>query len=109
MNSCEHCRWRAKYDRNPQSIIGRIWRWHMRWCPGWKSYLRSLPEDKRVDLMKSTHKPAEPQFIITSGPVRQHASALKKRYFVHEYHPKRTFSQHIPHFCQMLNNFIAVL
>ena len=25
---CEHCRFRAKCDRNPSSLLGRIWRWH---------------------------------------------------------------------------------
>ena len=47
MNSCEKCRLRAKYDRNPRSIIGRIWKWHIGWCPGWKSYMRSLPQEER--------------------------------------------------------------
>jgi hypothetical protein len=37
---------RAKYDRNPRSLMGRFWRWHIRWCPGWKAYLVSLPEEK---------------------------------------------------------------
>jgi hypothetical protein len=24
----------------PTSLLGRIWRWHTRWCPGWKAYQR---------------------------------------------------------------------
>ena len=46
-HSCETCKFRATYDRNPKSILGRIWRWHAGWCPGWKKYMLSLvPEEK---------------------------------------------------------------
>ena len=48
--SCANCSFRAKYDHNPKSILGRIWRWHANWCPGWKSYMKSLPDDDRVKL-----------------------------------------------------------
>lgn len=48
---CNQCAFRARYDRNPQSLIGRLWRWHTGWCPGWKRYLRSLPEEERQQLM----------------------------------------------------------
>ena len=34
----------------PKSILGRIWRWHAGWCPGWKKYMRSLPDEKRIEL-----------------------------------------------------------
>lgn len=47
---CEKCKFRAKYDKNPKSILGRIWRWHAGWCPGWKKYMKSLPDDKRKEL-----------------------------------------------------------
>lgn len=40
--SCESCPWRARYDRNPRSILGRLWKWHTRWCPGWKAYQKEL-------------------------------------------------------------------
>jgi hypothetical protein len=33
-----------------ESILGRIWRWHAGWCPGWKKYMRSLPDEKRIEL-----------------------------------------------------------
>ena len=48
--SCANCAFRAKYDNNPKSILGRIWRWHAGWCPGWKSYMKSIPDDERVNL-----------------------------------------------------------
>ncbi|HPA73889.1 MAG TPA: hypothetical protein PKY31_16580 [Spirochaetota bacterium] len=47
---CEQCPFRAKYDSNPRSILGRIWRFHINFCPGWKSYMRSLPEDSKKAL-----------------------------------------------------------
>ena len=51
MNRCESCSLRARYDGNPRSLLGRIWKWHTRWCPGWKGYLRSLPDKEREDLL----------------------------------------------------------
>lgn len=47
MNNCKNCRFRATYDRNPQSILGVIWKWHITWCPGWKSYMNALPARER--------------------------------------------------------------
>jgi hypothetical protein len=47
MNNCENCTFRKTYDRNPHSIMGKVWKWHIGWCPGWKSYLKSLPSEKR--------------------------------------------------------------
>ena len=49
-HNCGNCAFRAKYENNPRSFLGRIWRWHAGWCPGWKSYMRSLPEDERRRL-----------------------------------------------------------
>lgn len=49
-SNCETCGFRKKYDDNPKSILGRIWRWHAGWCPGWKKHMTSLPEDKRREL-----------------------------------------------------------
>ncbi len=48
MHNCEHCKFRGRYDKNPESVLGKIWKWHTGWCPGWKSYLKSLPSEKRV-------------------------------------------------------------
>ena len=49
-HNCENCNFRAKYDNNPKSLLGRLWRWHAGWCPGWKSYMNSLSEEKRNSL-----------------------------------------------------------
>ena len=46
-HNCENCNLRARYDKNPRSIIGRLWRWHINWCPGWKRYITSLPDEDR--------------------------------------------------------------
>jgi hypothetical protein len=49
---CSHCSFRARYDRNPASLLGRLWKWHIRFCPGWRGYLKSLPEPERSELQK---------------------------------------------------------
>jgi hypothetical protein len=51
--NCENCTFRAKYDKTPKSFLGRLWRWHAGWCPGWKSYMASLPQDKRTSLAEN--------------------------------------------------------
>lgn len=47
---CGTCPFRARYDRSPKSILGRIWRWHINFCPGWKAYMNSLPEPEKASL-----------------------------------------------------------
>ena len=49
-HNCENCNFRAKYDQNPKSLLGIIWRWHAGWCPGFKKYMTSLPDDQRLKL-----------------------------------------------------------
>ena len=44
---CANCSFRAKYDNKPKSFLGRVWRWHANFCPGWKAYMGSLPDKKR--------------------------------------------------------------
>ncbi|HNT89174.1 MAG TPA: hypothetical protein PKL84_15030 [Candidatus Hydrogenedentes bacterium] len=50
-SGCATCAFRAKYDKNPRSILGRLWRWHTNFCPGWKAYMKSLSEDERGELI----------------------------------------------------------
>jgi hypothetical protein len=52
-HNCEQCGWRARYDYKPNSFLGRIWRWHAGWCPGFKRYITSLPESERIELANS--------------------------------------------------------
>lgn len=49
---CANCAFRTKYDNNPRSILGRIWRWHISFCPGWKVYMKSLTESERTKIKK---------------------------------------------------------
>ena len=48
---CEECKLRAKHDKAPNSIVGKFWRWHINFCPGWKSYMKSLDEDKKEEVI----------------------------------------------------------
>ena len=56
MASCETCRFKENFDKNPRSILGRIWKWHIGWCPGWKAYVDSLPDDKREEMKQKYGK-----------------------------------------------------
>jgi hypothetical protein len=56
---CEKCPWRVRYDHNPRSILGRLWRWHINWCPGWKSYMASLSDSEKNSLITLYHLPYE--------------------------------------------------
>lgn len=48
---CAACTFKARYDNKPASILGRLWRWHINWCPGWKSYMTSLSGDEKADII----------------------------------------------------------
>lgn len=52
MSGCETCNFRKKYDDNPKSILGRIWRWHIGFCPGWKKYMKESTPEKRAELIE---------------------------------------------------------
>ena len=47
---CETCKLRAQYDKNNKSLIGRFWRWHINFCPGWKNYFTNQSEEKKSEL-----------------------------------------------------------
>lgn len=42
MTFCAKCKLRGYAERKPQSFWAKLWRWHTKWCPGWKLYQRSL-------------------------------------------------------------------
>ncbi|MCP4748821.1 MAG: hypothetical protein GY874_22225 [Desulfobacteraceae bacterium] len=52
-HNCEKCLFRAKYDKNHKSLLGRLWRWHINWCPGWKKYMKSLESMERAKLAEN--------------------------------------------------------
>jgi hypothetical protein len=43
-HKCEICSMRIKAEENPTSFMARLWKWHTKWCPGWKSYQKHLAE-----------------------------------------------------------------
>lgn len=47
---CENSKFRAHYDKNPQSLLGRFWRWHINFCPGWKGYFTNQDEATKAAL-----------------------------------------------------------
>ena len=40
LHRCEDCPIRCRAVKKPQSIFGRIHRWHRTWWPGYKIYQR---------------------------------------------------------------------
>ena len=48
--ACADCKFRAKYDENPKSLLGRFWRFHINFCPGWKAYFKGLSDEERTQL-----------------------------------------------------------
>jgi len=49
--ACENCPMRRRFEQRPKSLIGRIWFWHTRWCPGWKRWVASLDPAEREALL----------------------------------------------------------
>ncbi|MFV0546210.1 MAG: hypothetical protein ACK5ND_08480 [Bacteroides sp.] len=54
-SNCSHCNLRAKYDKNPQSLLGRFWRWHINFCPGFKAYFTALSPEEQQQLRAQYH------------------------------------------------------
>ncbi|MBN2470128.1 MAG: hypothetical protein JXN59_05320 [Anaerolineae bacterium] len=46
---CATCALRAKADANPKSFMARLWRFHTKFCPGWKAYQRALAAEGKSD------------------------------------------------------------
>lgn len=45
--SCANCPMRAKAEAKPQSFMAKLWRFHTKFCPGWKAYQRALAEEAK--------------------------------------------------------------
>ena len=54
---CANCKLRAKYDQKPTSLLGRFWRWHINFCPGWKAYFTSLSVENSRNSARSINSP----------------------------------------------------
>ncbi len=52
-HNCAKCRFRAIYDTNTKSPLGRVWRWHIGWCPGWKGYMETLSADESAQVTET--------------------------------------------------------
>jgi len=50
--NCAKCALRARYDAKPGSLLGRFWRWHINFCPGWKKYFSGLPTEEKGVVAK---------------------------------------------------------
>ena len=48
--ACETCPMRARYDAKPTSVVGRFWRWHINFCPGWAKFFNSKDEETKAAL-----------------------------------------------------------
>ena len=35
--------------------MGRFWRWHIDFCPGWKAYFTSATPEKQAELREKYH------------------------------------------------------
>jgi len=49
---CANCKLRESYDKNPKSLKGRFWRWHINFCPGFKMFFTNQSEEVQMDLRK---------------------------------------------------------
>ena len=43
---CENCSLRKRAEAKPKSLLGRLWFWHIKWCPGWRAYQKYLAEQE---------------------------------------------------------------
>ena len=46
-SGCETCKIRSYAERKSNSVLSKIWRWHTKWCPGWKAYQAELAKQQR--------------------------------------------------------------
>ncbi len=47
---CDKCPLRGAYGK--KTIIGRLWRWHINFCPGWRKYYKSLNDQEREAIKR---------------------------------------------------------
>ncbi|MDO4462161.1 MAG: hypothetical protein Q4C30_06670 [Bacteroidia bacterium] len=50
--NCDHCSLRRRYDEKPKSLLGRFWRWHINFCPGWREYFETLSEEEKESIRR---------------------------------------------------------
>ena len=52
---CETCKLRAHYDKNPKSLRGRLWRWHINYCPGFKAFFTNQDAETKAAIREKYH------------------------------------------------------
>jgi hypothetical protein len=50
---CETCGMRLRAEKNPRSMMSRIWQWHTGWCPMWKAYQKELAQKGQIGNLLS--------------------------------------------------------
>lgn len=55
--ACSDCTFRKYWEKHPRSLLGRLWKFHTNFCPGWIRYTHSFyPEDlKELQEHLRTH------------------------------------------------------
>ena len=49
MSNCGECSMRIKAENNPNKFMARVWKWHTKWCPGWKAYQAELAQKQTLE------------------------------------------------------------
>ena len=43
---CANCSICQHFLKKPDTLLGRLWKWHTTWCPFWKRYEKELAEQE---------------------------------------------------------------
>jgi hypothetical protein len=43
---CATCELRARAEAKPKSFVARLWKFHTKFCPGWKAYQKALAAEQ---------------------------------------------------------------
>jgi hypothetical protein len=41
-SKCNECAFRKKAEEKPKSFLAWLWRFHTKFCPGWRAYMKEL-------------------------------------------------------------------
>ena len=60
-SKCATCGFRIRAEKNPKSLVSRLWRWHTKICPGWKAYQKDLAEQQEEPQQEQQEEQEQPQ------------------------------------------------
>ena len=43
-SKCADCEWRKRSEEKPNTLMARLWRFHLKFCPEWKAYQKELAQ-----------------------------------------------------------------